>query len=477
MTATDPAVGAINIDLAETITDPSKALRLCADMFLSYEAHHRDRGTAPGVSLGDAQAAAAKAATNSRMAAMCERLIGAESSSLAGPIAPTDQDIRSTALYQALQSFQTPNAYEIPTIKHLLDRASAIFTYITTGVAVVADDPIVKLRDFLDQTEGGQRGEDEDIADAAIRLLSEATRPDWRGAVVKGQAFDPGDLPNYAAMEPGDMLAAVGTDALKWAEAFTQFAVAAGHVIDTEAADDMRGTMLGWFANAIELGRDAGLRQNPSFDPSAPETPDFRAIFAEEFQRADGKLGDDAPILQMIRDGTDSSNGGHAAIRAMERVYALGFARSEYRTLTNMVGTDCLDAPAGGTPLYQLRFEALARIRDRLEAGKWATSAGQPGYEDFDLAIADIDASVAERGGSPPAIAMTDMEVPPAPTFTDAGAEAARVNPGTGIGHAGELREGDMQGQPGAGNSTFTIGQGFGEGEEGLRHPDADPAS
>lgn len=52
------------------------------------------------------------------------------------------------------------------------------------------------------------------------------------------------ETPNYAAMLPGDMLAALGDDAMKWAEAFCQ--INGGDV----------GLMVGWFANAIEHSTD-----------------------------------------------------------------------------------------------------------------------------------------------------------------------------------------------------------------------------
>ena len=58
---------------------------------------------------------------------------------------------------------------------------------------------------------------------------------------------------DYASMPAGDMLAAIGTDAAKWTEAFFQVLKVRGE------ADD--GSMLGWFANAIEVGRGAGYEQ------------------------------------------------------------------------------------------------------------------------------------------------------------------------------------------------------------------------
>lgn len=71
---------------------------------------------------------------------------------------------------------------------------------------------------------------------------------------------------DYAAMQPGDMLAAVGTDGMKWADAFMQTAC-----MDNPLGRELRafphgdreplhGTMLGWFCNAIEAGRSAGAQ-------------------------------------------------------------------------------------------------------------------------------------------------------------------------------------------------------------------------
>lgn len=57
----------------------------------------------------------------------------------------------------------------------------------------------------------------------------------------------------YENMSSGDFLAAVGTDANKWTEAFVEkFPAAFG-----EGLLDQH-TVFGWFANAIETGRSAG---------------------------------------------------------------------------------------------------------------------------------------------------------------------------------------------------------------------------
>lgn len=52
----------------------------------------------------------------------------------------------------------------------------------------------------------------------------------------------------------GQILARMGTDALKWAEEFTRIRAEVGHEFD-------EGGMIGWFASAIEVGRAAGRRE------------------------------------------------------------------------------------------------------------------------------------------------------------------------------------------------------------------------
>jgi hypothetical protein len=52
---------------------------------------------------------------------------------------------------------------------------------------------------------------------------------------------------NYAAMTGGDLLATLGMDGMKWAQAFRQINP------DCSVEDD---TMLGWFCNAIMAGYD-----------------------------------------------------------------------------------------------------------------------------------------------------------------------------------------------------------------------------
>lgn len=70
---------------------------------------------------------------------------------------------------------------------------------------------------------------------------------------------EPGDVPvlgPFTVEIPEDasdaaLLAWLGTDAVRWARAFM-------HALGMDEDDDSLGTLIGWFANAIETGRDAG---------------------------------------------------------------------------------------------------------------------------------------------------------------------------------------------------------------------------
>lgn len=75
--------------------------------------------------------------------------------------------------------------------------------------------------------------------------ITETNGGDWSPAIE--------DSTNYTVLSPGDLLAALGTDANKWAVAFMQTA-ATGLIMDDVF-------MRAWFANAIEAGRGAGLTQ------------------------------------------------------------------------------------------------------------------------------------------------------------------------------------------------------------------------
>lgn len=54
------------------------------------------------------------------------------------------------------------------------------------------------------------------------------------------------NTPDYVNMRAGEMLAALGTDGSKWADAFCQ-----------QFPDADYGLMLGWFCNAIEATKEA----------------------------------------------------------------------------------------------------------------------------------------------------------------------------------------------------------------------------
>lgn len=61
---------------------------------------------------------------------------------------------------------------------------------------------------------------------------------------------------DYEGMTDGEMLAYLGTDAEKWAEAFCYFNP---HLTETSAKPG--DTIHGWFCNAIEAGRSAGYSE------------------------------------------------------------------------------------------------------------------------------------------------------------------------------------------------------------------------
>lgn len=87
----------------------------------------------------------------------------------------------------------------------------------------------------------------------------------------------PETAPDYLAMTPGEMLAAVGTDGMKWTDAFMQTACFNNPLGRSLRAfphgerDTLAGTMLGWFANAIEAGRAAGMAHVPMIDENSDE--------------------------------------------------------------------------------------------------------------------------------------------------------------------------------------------------------------
>jgi len=76
-------------------------------------------------------------------------------------------------------------------------------------------------------------------------------------------------------MGDGPLLAYMGADAAKWAAEFCKIARDKGHTLD-------EGWMLGWFANAIEAGREnrvshicfcAGGKRICSSDCCQPQIP------------------------------------------------------------------------------------------------------------------------------------------------------------------------------------------------------------
>lgn len=57
-------------------------------------------------------------------------------------------------------------------------------------------------------------------------------------------------MTDYLAMTPGAMMAALGDDAERWADAFLQ------HVARNPSIATDRAVMIGWFAGAIEAATD-----------------------------------------------------------------------------------------------------------------------------------------------------------------------------------------------------------------------------
>lgn len=72
---------------------------------------------------------------------------------------------------------------------------------------------------------------------------------------------------DYTAMQPAEMLTALGDDASKWAAAFNQFAVNSGHASMDE------GWLIGWFANAIEHSTDVRRRRREQEEDAMGDCP------------------------------------------------------------------------------------------------------------------------------------------------------------------------------------------------------------
>jgi hypothetical protein len=107
-----------------------------------------------------------------------------------------------------------------------------------------------------------------DTADAANIMSGVGERYADAANEAKGR-----NIPDYASMSPGDMLSAMGTDAMAWADAWSQVACMnnpLGRELRAFPHGDrgpLHGTMLGWFANAIEAGRAAGYAAARPLDP------------------------------------------------------------------------------------------------------------------------------------------------------------------------------------------------------------------
>ncbi len=75
-----------------------------------------------------------------------------------------------------------------------------------------------------------------------------------------------GDPPPYNWRSTPELLAYMGTDGSKWAEEFCKIAKDHGQDLD-------EGWVIGWFANAIEAGREVGRR-----DPDRPANQASKAL-------------------------------------------------------------------------------------------------------------------------------------------------------------------------------------------------------
>jgi hypothetical protein len=72
--------------------------------------------------------------------------------------------------------------------------------------------------------------------------------------------FDPftGPLPDFKSMKAGEFLDWLGIDAVRWTRAFIEIL---NRTPDETTDEDLAGTMVGWFANALEAGRGQGRRE------------------------------------------------------------------------------------------------------------------------------------------------------------------------------------------------------------------------
>ena len=188
----------------------------------------------------------------------------------------------------------------------------------------------------------------------------------------------------------GGNLKQLGTDAWLWAETFCVMLDGKGAFPDAEARTEFQGIALGWFANAIERARDEGLRQNPSFDPDAPETPNFKAILDDEMQEAGYPNADSLSTLVL-----------HAATAAMGRAYAKGLARTTFPSrqmgdfASEFSAHLAKDFPKGETtPLYQISGPDLAKLQRALEIAE-PVSCGTEIADGLKI-IAEV---IAERDG------------------------------------------------------------------------------
>jgi hypothetical protein len=213
----------------------------------------------------------------------------------------------------------------------------------------------------------------------------DAIRQVWplEGYLLKQRLYCQAKAKEALADAPaGNLLGLLGTDAQLWASAFVFMLDSNGAFPNAEAADEFGDIALGWFANALEMGRDEGLRQNPSFDPDAKETPNFKAILDDEMQNVGYPNADSLTALVL-----------EATSNAMGRAYAHGLARTTFpsRQMGEMAagiihepGTD--GWPVGVTAMVTGEIDTPAEQDEEAElpvgeSRTWFGNVRVPGYQ------------------------------------------------------------------------------------------------
>lgn len=127
----------------------------------------------------------------------------------------------------------------------------------TYGDAVKWDACAVSAPIMPAMTEGGEPGPLRDVGadttSAWLKSRNDAKNPQ-SGREIMDRLHDAESMPLWGDLADGDLLQAMGTDAAKWAEAFLAIRDQREMFVDASL-------LTGWFANAIEAGREAGRTQ------------------------------------------------------------------------------------------------------------------------------------------------------------------------------------------------------------------------